>query len=571
MLHSYYSGILGDSGQAEHATRVVRNAIKTSAKEAEEELDRVHFSYNYTNMDEAVAKVVPFHYWMSRATRFYAEEAARNPAYLSWYADASEGLDKADEDAGLSARQKGFIKILGGGAGFALMMNPDSMLGVMRSLTKDQELSNGFENDDTWVGGVATWMKDHGIGLYPWLDSILNYSGAYGQTFEPDPLGVRHRAIAGAIHNKIREMNGLGPGNAFYADANAWLREKVSGTIGEQLPFGMGQEVKQREGGSVMAMSLDSMISSVIVTQNPDMTNGELVAVLNDPDTEEYRRAWDEVSSKGLIQQMMNLTAPMSVKFRHGGRDVRDATIKTIDREAEKQGLPSGYQVTQGDAEFRAHFKRQTGKDFTSSIYQDAKAEKEYINAAPAARPFIVQEHEYESLGTPEQKAKMDAYITAKQSGENMSLFMRNNDFNGSLAELFQLRRSYVDTHPEYGEYKNWQDVMRQMVNQIPNALSYYRERVSSANPDAAKYFASQAQRIRKDNPTASPRQIIEELDRYTISSSTWMAVTNRPDSRYGEKKAAPVGSTYEPAREYQVQHTQASYPQSQGSWSNLF
>lgn len=527
-------------GQAEHLVRKYINLQSKGEAAALKEMQRVQFSYDRTNLDEWISKAVPFHYWFSRALRYYGEEAIRHPFLALNYMRAQDGIEDAQSDPGLSARQKGFLRLMGTPLGFSLLMNPDALFGV----TKVFNLDSSYEPDgETSLGGAVNWMKDRGFGLYPWIDGTLNLMGLYGNTFEPDLLGIRHKALVGAAVNFLRAHAGLDPASAPYADAMGQVRYAVSSFVSSFTPDWVSQPVPPRTGGSSQEASLDTIIEAQVMANNPGLTNGELLAIMTDPDTPQYKQAYQQAADAGIVQQLLNFSIPENFRMRSDKKDQLAAEIGTTYEAAQAQGVsPYDFAPTQGDLAFRAKYKAMTGKEWQPGDYQDAKTKYDLIRAPLEAKPFIVDNEAYQNLGTPKQQRKFDTYwalrngtdprTTGLPDGARKEVALQWADAHhaqGAISDTYALRDAFEASHPEFQEFKQWQDRVSALANLYGGNLAEYRRRASQQNPNAARYFADSETFVKQTFPQ---EQWAAELDRATTSAAAFNAITGKGTNR---------------------------------------
>lgn len=560
-LYEYYKSIGIEDGYAQRMSREVATLRNKALKEAQQEVERIFLSYRKTNADEMVAKFVPFHYWASRKVRFYAEEAMRNPALMAGYMRAVQGLDRTESEGGLSGRQKGFLKLMGGPTGFTLLMNPDAMMGVIKA-TGLQD--NYTPEGETEIGGIIRRLKKNGVGLYPWIDGIVNMMGTYGNTFEPDVLGIRHRAVVGSVVNWMRGEGFFGegamqPGASPYADMSLEAREALSSWASDFLPDWLSQPVTVKEGGSPGQASLDQIIQSRIMAENPEMTNGELALIMSDPDSEQYRSAFQDAARAGVIGQMMSFMLPAQFRVDENTRDVRGAQIDIIDKEAEKRGI-NPYEMTysSADAEFRAAYKNATGNDFKDDDYQTAKFKNELTRAAPGARQFVVWEHEYNQVADQIAPGVMDQFygimfgsknppgmsaiqaetLTPEQRQQAAEQWAVQSGNKPKIDLINQMQQAYEAQHPQFAQFKTWARDMRSLRSAYGGSLAEYRAQVSKQNPYAANFFARQAEWLKGRG--YQDAQLAEALDQMTMSPSAWYAIAGQPTTVY-DQKAQPT------------------------------
>jgi hypothetical protein len=556
-------------GKAESLTRTYVNFKRTALDKGIAESKRIQFSYDYTKLDDAISKVIPFHYWASRALKFYGEETLRHPVWLYNYVKLQDGMNRMMEDPGTSARQKGFLRLMSGPTGFSLLMNPDSLVGVIKAVRMDST----YEPDgQTSLGGLINRARQHGVGLFPWIDATMNYLGAYGDTYAPDPLGLRHRALAGAAINEIRAYTGMDPATAPYEAFNTKLREFISTTFDAATPDWMGKPVavKASTDGTMQTATQDDLIATRILADNPGITNQEMVDILNNPDDPRFDKAYREVADAGLLNQLLNITIPVNTKVREDSRDVSTAQMKSIRAAAKEAGVPpSDYVPTPADVQFYESYKKLTGKDFQPGDFDKAAMKRDLATSTPQARTFTVQKYEYDSIGSPSAKAIQDR-VTQIANGEwfptGVTPGVYDENIRWQIAQdwaknqpgyqdylvMRQAKNMYQDSHPEFAEYDNWRGSMYNVVSAYgPEGLAYYRQRVSETNANAKAYFDRRIQYILQNNRSASAADITKMLDGATISPDTWFAVSGRAMSQYDQQpQQSSTGAYYDPVQQ---------------------
>ena len=554
-------------GNADHLTRVWRGMWNDAKKAGMIETNKIMFDYARTNLDEMVGKVVPFHYWPSRALRFWGEESIQNPAIPLNYMRMTDGIEDAERNPGMSARQKGFLRVMGTSLGFSLLMNPDALFGFAKVMNLDSAFNepetaidpltgevvakqDSFTpQGETELGHAMRVLREKGIGLYPWLDAAFNVMGTYGNTFEPDFLPIRHKALVGAALNEVRAHTGMEPIGTPYADAMGHLRQGVSTAVSAFMPNGLEQwlaePVMARAGGSSQDANIDTIIEHEILAHNPGMTNEQMLAVMSDPNSEEYERAYQVVSDAGLINELLSVTVPWSVKLRHDGRDVTRAQVEVMSEEADRKGvLPWELAPTKDDLEFHAKYKRLTGKDYQPGDWESAKLRHDITRAPLEAKPLLLAEAEYTALGTPKQQGHWDAYW-ALLVGDDPAVAGMSDAGRQVLAGQYldahpgaqraidairAQREAFTSSHPEFAEFRAWQERMDDLNTQLGGTLTEYRRQASLQNPNAARYFAEQQEYIRQNE--ADPLKRDERLEQATRSMGAFIAITGKAKLR---------------------------------------
>jgi hypothetical protein len=540
-IREHLVGMGMTDGQAQHLAQTFISVRAKALADAKKDVNRTLFSYaDRTNLDEWVGKFVPFHYWYTRALRFWGEELIRNPGIALNYMRLTDGMEDAQNDPGLSARQKGFIKLMGTPLGFSLLFNPDALFGVVKVLN----LNDAYGDDGmTEMGQTINWMKERGFGIYPWIDGTINMMGMYGNTFEPDLLGIRHKALVGSAINFLRAHAGFDPAGAPYADAMGQVRYSVSSFVSSFTPDWLSQPVTPRAGGSSQEATLDTVIESAILENNPGLTNEELLGIMTDREHPEYQRAFQQAADAGIIQQLLNFTLPMQFRMRHDGRDVRTAQVAEIEAAAREKGVaPFRFTPTPGDITFAARYKSQTGKDWTPGDYQDAKVKHDLVRAPEEAKTFILQEATYNTLGDPKDRKLMDRYHAIRNGQDPLTVNEPDPSIREDMAQrwlevrgagdtvntLNQLKNDYEASHPELAQFKAWQGRMYQIAAMY-GSLGEYRRQAIQQNPNFARYWARTEVWVQQNFPQ---EEWEAQYDRSTLNAAAFMAIHGQPEYR---------------------------------------
>lgn len=539
-------------GYAERAARNYaehRNIAKGIAKGA---VDKYQFSYDRTNLDEAIGKFAPFMYWQTRAVKFYGEELIRHPAIALNYARANRGVEDAQNDPGLTARQKGFLRVMGGPTGFSILLNPEALFGVVKMFGLDD---NYTPDGQTETGGVISWLKARGLGMYPWIDGSLNLMGVYGDTFEPDMLGIRHKALVGSVVNFMRSHLGMEPMGSPYQDAMGQARWGVSSFISQFTPDWMTQPVMPKAGGNTGDATFDQIIESRIIDANPGLSNQQLLDIMTDENSPEFKTAYQQASDANLLQNLMNFTAPQNYRVREDSRDRRQAQVSTIYEAAQASGQDAwNFRPTAGDVEFATTYERLTGNKWKPTDYVKSKEKNDLMRATPEHKTYVLQEQEYGKLGGDRNQEILSRYRDIMYGNDPRTAAMDPDsrreianqwaDANGyadNIDYVYRIQTAYEQTHPEYGQFKGWQDQMNSLKTSMGGSLDEYRRQAIRQNPNAANYFTRMIAGIKEDYPQ---EEWSAEIDRQTTNMNAYLSITGVPQNRFdpGPSPMTPPG-----------------------------
>ncbi|MGC4107042.1 MAG: hypothetical protein QM753_11950 [Thermomicrobiales bacterium] len=322
-----------------------------------QEVKRVMF-YGRTNADELMGHIFAFHYWMSRASKLYAQELLSNPAYLAAYIRMNKGLEHMAEDGRYPAWLRGTIRIgLGLFPGFNIYLNPMQFL---------QTLVTGQYGDTFDDKDVPTWRKvleATGLMMSPPLQTALDMAGLGGDGPIADPIGAS-ATVGTAVDAANFVQAQTNPSGGVIADpyqkALRWGAEKVSAVAAEVGMPGAkpvapktGTEQKNREINEMIITIAEEkgIISSDVAERarqadaNGQTLPDEVVTAMNNPDDPLWQEAYQRVAVKDVVLRTTKAT-PFGVLYPQVRTETRDERLAITDRGSED--LPA-WQATIND------------------------------------------------------------------------------------------------------------------------------------------------------------------------------------------------------------------------------
>ena len=196
-------GIAADEakGFATEMGRRWQSRIYKADEAARATVNKSLFSYEQTNLDHFVRRVVPFHFWMTRAYPFYAEQALRHPGFAASYYRLYQATDEQAESENWPETLQTFKRLWSGPGGMMLLVNPIAALG---GFDMAFELSGGYTDENlSGVGKVLTGITERtGMSLLPIWSGLLNYGGYLGDSPQGlDPIGLQQarRFLGGLV------------------------------------------------------------------------------------------------------------------------------------------------------------------------------------------------------------------------------------------------------------------------------------------------------------------------------------------------------------------------------------
>lgn len=171
---------------ANRVGRDYNSAKNTHYQLAAREAQRVFFSWDTTNIDEAIGNVFLYHYWTTRASALYASEMAKKP----WMAGAlfrfAEALNQEAEENNYPEWLKGFTRFVNSPGGVTLFNSPLDLASTF--LLFNWELAGNDplspRGDLTWFGQLRNLAP---LPVNPALDILAYEMGLYGGEDAPVP------------------------------------------------------------------------------------------------------------------------------------------------------------------------------------------------------------------------------------------------------------------------------------------------------------------------------------------------------------------------------------------------
>jgi hypothetical protein len=158
------------------------DAYQLAAREAQ----RVFFSWDTTNIDEAIQNVFLYHYWTTRASALYAREFAKKP----WMAGAmfrfAEALNEEAEENDYPEWLKGFTRFVNSPGGVTLFFSPLDLASTFLLFNWELTGNNPLQTkgDLTWFGQLKNLAP---LPINPALDILAYEMGLYGGEDAPVP------------------------------------------------------------------------------------------------------------------------------------------------------------------------------------------------------------------------------------------------------------------------------------------------------------------------------------------------------------------------------------------------
>jgi hypothetical protein len=466
-----------DQRWADRHARDWQEALTKTDRAARDEVKRVFFDGGERNIDRIAKRVIFFHYWMSRATPLYTEAIMRDPVYFYNYLNLLETMQDDDDLSGSD-----FVKWFQTPMGYNTLIRPDAFFQAFGAFYEDAGYTPDGENK------LGEMLRKSPVMVNPIMQTIVNMSGMSGDTFAPDPLGMNkfiQFGQAGIDYANARFGLGMGPVGNPSDDAMTWLRSQITNKLDflpgiNEVPYSDAMAYKENE--------VRAIVAEIGLERGLPVDDPLVQAAMVDPESEMYQEAMKRYSQQDLLDialRILPVSAVLYPKSQLAGPKERTRDI-------------------------------QAGRDPETGDYSDEAlaqmGERDTIAAASEySRTLQLQEEEYRSLGTPEERGAFRMYnsirfgstqhviyIGGRAYGPEALQNMEDGDRealadqwaeetgNTSRVEVVHAqRKEYRDTHPEYAAYSQW----NAQVRDYEGGPAQWWQDTIEGNPNAERWY----------------------------------------------------------------------------------
>lgn len=463
-----------------YADRMARdwtNAIGKMDDNAREQVRKIFFSGDMTNLDTVASRVILFHFWASRATPMYMKQMASHPGFVNAYIKLMEEGKEQAESGKYGKSVEGLFFLMGTPLGFNIFYRPDALFQTILSLGAQ---SSDFSPEGE--SGIAAWMRKSGMYFNPLIDTFMNLAGYQGDTFAPDPLALyNQRGLAIAGWNLLK-AHGYVDGDMPSADLQAEFLTTVRSQVSGVLPG--STNIPDSDTTLYAQQQINYLIQDVAEERGLDPAGPEAIAAMNDPESELYSEAFKRFAEAGGMSIALRIL-PSSVLYPR----LRIARPDAVRAELADPNITEERQDELHD--------------------QRALARAGSVEA----RNLAAQQEEYYALGTEEQRDAFQTY-TDIQNGtlaesavingvsitgrhlEDLSdderraaaeLWAQQNGQTENVEAVREQRKAYRESHPEYGAFVEWRGGVYDYEG---GPLAWWQD-AAAGNPNAERWLES--------------------------------------------------------------------------------
>ena len=490
-------------------------------KIADDEQARVLFSYERTNLDQALGNVIFYHYWMSRAIPAYARLAVRNPWLAAMWVRGWNDMSRRAERDGLPDSLRGYIQAMGSLDGWYGSISPWNVLMPVADMMPDVQKQGLYEKVTQFfaVSPIVS-MAASVIGLSnDAVDPFSTYATRNmamaivnkirAETGRPNVLPDAYSTLLTKAYqaaNDIVAHTGIPPTNRkVFTDPNTYTLRDIREVVATKLAEQTGIPIEQWT-----SVQWNQWLSAV--------ADGE--AGIDNP---LYKEAYQEWADAKLNGRLLNSVIPGGMRTRYGPGDelLGPYSGLTEGQQTEKEMVNSGSNedakldiVNRQWETIGTEFQRTLAEGWAELAYGERYGQEipGYYTVDVGGKTYRMQDI---ARMTQEQRyALADEWV--KQYGGT-------DDLKAYRAE----RDAFKAEHPEFGAYQEY----RSTAFDYEGGLHQFRLDREAGNPNFKRAVADRREYYKSKGVSASV--IEDELDAWAVTLDGYKAASGIKNSLY--------------------------------------
>ena len=520
---------LADDVAVKFADRLSRNwqsEMSQMIKKADAEQKRLYFTYERTNLDETLSKVIFYHYWMTRAVPAYIKIGLRNPYIAASWIRSWEDVKKRAEEQGLPKSLGGYLKVMGSRDGWYGSINIWNVFLPIMDMRPDL-MAQGKWDQVTQFFAVAPILSAFvsTIGLD---NSVVDVFSTYTM-----------RNMGMAIINKVRAETGRSPitGDGYeqlmrsgYEHINDFLQWA-------DIPF--AQEQAYRDPSINKRLMIRYVVGSIVAERTGVPTDqwvegGPEYAMWADAvndgeagvENELYQEAQLQWADETLSGAVKNTVIPGGYRTSFGPQVELSA------------GGPNAGDLTQGQKDTKKLFGSGSPEDVKLDALQaqymdigssQQKAFAEGYKSIVADDPIKGYDNGYVIQIGSEHYTKTQLLDLTKDERFTLAKAWVNQHGGTEILQDYRDKRdAFTAKHPEFGEVTDYQ----QIAYTYDGGLHQFRMDRAAGNPNFKKAMLDHREYLLKE-VGVDPALIEVELDNWAPTIAAYKAANGIQDSLY--------------------------------------
>lgn len=468
---------------------------------AQDEVERVAFSFRARNIDEKIGNIVFFHYWGSRAMALYGSTLLKNPWMMNAFFNMWEEMEYEADRSGRRDNFFGYFGLarsVGAGLwnsrfGYLAMFNLPQSLGPVSQVMDMFQEGDNYAADRTAIGNALENYNP--FMMHPLVELLLAGAGVLGK----DPNIADISSLKGLEGGVVDVLNAalLAPAGRAYtggmptdvAQSRAvWFLSNGIDQLTQGLPIlNMLEGTRDADLGAGNVNEITWEMHSILAAQHPTASKLELnqmlqAELLRGTDSPVWRDATNNWAKKNLAESVWNFAVPARTKLVE--------QEKADYQKGNAEGTNTSHEYFTADAASRADaedlifdydnyiWKEGLGTETSRSL--NSMKNGIYYGDLPDGVTVNIRGQDYTSddlQALPEQLRSDLAEEYLDEHG--------GTDARMALYDLDLERLQYLQDHPLVATYGQWSDALTESTAGLEQSVEWLR----SQNPGYAEYL----------------------------------------------------------------------------------
>ena len=496
------------------------------------EQKRAYFSYKNTRADEAIANVLMFHYWQTRASYMHLRAALRHPVLLNGYYKIFEELRERNEQGGTGYLGP-MYKFMTSPSGIYAAVEPLGFLIPMTLIDMQDQEGNPLRVLQNQVNPViGTLLAVAGIsdnvpnvtGLRTtqrWLVNMGNFLVANGVDMDRVPLLGRvwdnntmqlRMPIDEAVSSILQEIN-------------QWWSDKGV-PVGDFAPFDRGANERDQLNTWVLkGVEAEYGPMDPNATSGPWGPNGAAWAALDDAldalTTGTPNAIADEAERQyaleGLIAAMAAPFVPGGVITRSEYRDQQiagnaaDDPAASLNRDIVTSGSPT-WEIMQQQYNTIGTPEQQRIYDMYLDMLMNPDEMGTVISRTPGGKLTVIRPSQIQGMSDAEREDFVNRWIA------------QNPGFEEAILAVQQGRDAFKAANPQFQEFKEYQKFV---YNEDGKGIRAIRTTLERENPNFGRKIKEYRDYLKSQGITGP--ELERRLDAWAAGVDGYRAVMGIP------------------------------------------
>lgn len=505
-----------------------RKSINTIRNNAREEVNRVLFSYEKSNIDEQIGKFIFFHYWMSRSIPSYIRLGLHNPELAAMWFRAWDRTAQLAEEQGMPKTMVGFIRFQGNGiTGFSNSYNPLQFFIPFDALRLDPYADTNWEKLSQFtavspvmqaMAAIAGWQSraPDMLGLYATrngANAFLNEMRAHGWIGD---ISLPNDWYDTATNNAFEWANKHAAEKAHWFKDVAFVDQKLRN--GEAIDYIMRDIIEEQTGvpydQTNPKWQPGGEYFETWAEAKQDFTSGS--------DNPIAAKAYREWADAGVDRTKWNFITPGGVRMDYAPRTDALAASQAGDTNEQafarwsRAGSPEDFALDEMGAKYQqiGTPRQQSLSQYWSDVVYNVGDRKF------DGQVLWISDKEFIRV---EDLRKMDV----DQRKEIANHWIASLDGTDDLKAYRDEQKKFEAANPEYGDYEHW----KSWLGSYDGGVRVAREDRAKGNPNFKRAMQEQEASLRKRG--IDEKLIPAELDSWAFSMAAYKAAQGIQDSIY--------------------------------------